>query len=97
MTDNVAREGVLALGESIKQLSHNLVASVRRTEALYMISMMVFADVATLAGDPLRYCESLRKRTLDALPPPGTNPDQDSLREEVERLIAKLEASRPMG
>ena len=62
-----------------------------------MISMMVFADVAALTGDPLLYCESLRKRTLDALPPPGSNPDQDSLREEVERLIAKLEASRPIS
>jgi hypothetical protein len=37
MTDNVAREGILALGESIQQLSHNLVSAVRRTEALYMI------------------------------------------------------------
>lgn len=93
--DDQTRAAIDDLGKAIIQVSENTLRISTRTEALYGVSKMVFADVMALSGNPLKYCENLRNRVLKQLPPPGTNPDNDALLQEIERLIASLEAAKP--
>lgn len=81
--------------KAIIQVSENTVRIAERMEALYGVSKMVFADVMALSENPLKYCETLRRRVLKPLPPPGASADNDRLLMEIERLIASLEGAKP--
>lgn len=92
--DEQTRAHIDDLGKAIIQVSENTLRISTRLEALFGVSKMVFADVMALSGDPLRYCESLRRRVLDQLPAPGVSADNDQVLAEIERLIANLEAAK---
>lgn len=95
MVDAEARAAVVELGQLVATLSANLESVSARSAAVHAVAKAVFADVMALSPNSLRYCQTLRERTLDKLDPPGSSAGIDLMREEIERLIADLEAATP--